>query len=95
MKSDLIGVVRLQFKEGKLRSTLEYPITSIAQYPQVAEYRQLSKMLLSFEAEFGMTAASRTRIELKDAPSPSENAIDIERREFFKSGGKGRKTLAG
>lgn len=67
-----------------------YPVTSIAQYPQVAEYRQLSKLLLNFEAEFGLTASARTRVEVfGGAPSRGNDPESRARRSFFAAGGPG------
>lgn len=65
----------------------EYPVVGVAQFPQVAEYRQLSKLLLAFEAEFGLTASSRTRIEVR-AVATVDSELDAKKRDFFKSKGE-------
>lgn len=65
---------------------LEYPVLGVAQWPQVAEYRNLSRLLLAFEAEFGLTASSRSRIEIR-APQKPATLDDEKRRTFFETGG--------
>lgn len=64
----------------------EFPVIGISQYPQVWEYRQLSRLLLAIEAEYGMTPSSRTRINVHaQGPLDPQSA---RRLEFFRSGGK-------
>jgi P27 family predicted phage terminase small subunit len=43
----------------------------LQQFPQVAIYRNLALMLLRLEQEFGLTPASRTRIQVIVANAPS------------------------
>jgi P27 family predicted phage terminase small subunit len=64
---------------GQVIKTATYPVTSIAQYPQVAEYRLLTKTLLAFETEYGFTAAARARLIVKGgAADPAHAEEDAE-----------------
>lgn len=69
------------------RQVADYPVIGVAQFPQVAEYRNLSRLLLAFESEFGLTASSRTRIEVRTPTRPA-SLDDQERRAFFETGGR-------
>lgn len=77
----------IRSKEGRVetgpdgKQHIVFPVTSIAQYPQVAEYRQLSKLMLAFEGEYGLTASSRTRIEVVRIGSVEPQ--DRARSDFF------------
>lgn len=64
----------------------EFPVVGVQQWPQVSEYRQLSKLLLAFESEFGLTASSRSRIEIR-APQKPASLDDEKKRRFFETGG--------
>ena len=75
------GIERIDPNTGA--KSIEYPITSIAQFPQVAEYRQLSKLLLAFESEFGLTASSRTRIQVRPI-AKVDTDLDQRKADFFK-----------
>ncbi len=82
--------VRKKLPDGT--ETTEHPVTSIAQFPQVAEYRNLSRLLLNYEAEFGMTASARSRIQIGAprapvAASPEEDEA-ARKRDYFASGGR-------
>jgi P27 family predicted phage terminase small subunit len=77
---------------GGKRQQVTYPIISIAQYPQVAEYRQLSKLLLAFESEFGLTAAARTRIEVHELPRGDLSSDEQAKRDFFRIGSRHQAT---
>jgi P27 family predicted phage terminase small subunit len=58
-----------------------HTVIGFQQYPEVAIYRQISKLLLAMEAEFGMTPSARTRVQATHGFAMTEE--DRKAAEFF------------
>lgn len=77
---------RVEKKKPDGSIEVEFVVTSVAQFPQVAEYRNLSTLLLRFEVEFGLTASSRTRIQVRPI-AKVDSKMDQRKRDFFATAG--------
>lgn len=70
-----------QFLASKGSASTVYPVKDadgnvryMLEIPQAAEYRQLHKMLLALEREFGLTPSARSRIRI-EASGPSHSGV--------------------
>lgn len=57
-------------------------ITYVGEFPQASELRQISKILLLMEREFGLTPAGRTRIQVEHGAGATPAAPQTQRSAF-------------